>query len=252
MTNVVGATIASKTSIVSQGILETSVPRSAFMFPEVTVGGNPSADDEIFVLQYWPESLEDSYNVEWAQKQTPGGSHPLLQWVGGSGRDISFQAVFTSEVDQGFDTRLNTFRGGLPNPVATALTPSARYTVDIRGAVNRVRSYMLPEYGGKTSGPNINSIAAAPKKLYLVMQGSRMGGNKDYILCVLRSAPITYEAWFPNGTPRIVVVSLTFSEIVQTRGGDGSSSIQFIGRSSFEQDAKNYRFRGTVDKAVGG
>lgn len=234
--------------IVDQGLLSTSAPRSAFLFPEFATGipGIPG-DDEIFVFQYWPESFEDNYNPEYSTKQIPGGSHPLLQWTGGSGRDITFTAQFTAEVDDGLS------RGaiGRKNAAITRLTPSSRYTVDIRGALNRLRSFMLPDYGGGAGSFNINSLASPPKKLYLVLQGTRIGGEKDYILCVLRSAPITYEACFPSGVPRIAQVSMTFSEIVQGTGGADSSAITFIGRSSFENDGRNYKYRGDVDRVPG-
>ena len=241
------ASIINRNLFVDQGILSTSSPRSAFLFPEFSSGGlGLPGDDEIFVFQYWPESFEDNYNPAYSEKQVPGGSHPLLQWTGGSGRDITFTAQFTSEVDPGIT------RGafGRPNPAITRLTPSDRYTVDVRAALNRIRSYMLPDYGGG-AGFNINSLASPPKKLYLVLQGTRIGGQKDYILCVLRSAPITYEACFPNGTPRIAQVSMTFSEIVQGRSSGDTSAITFIGRSSFENDARYYKYRGSVDRHVG-
>jgi hypothetical protein len=232
-------------NIVVQGLLSTSSPRSAFLFPESSIAGTGApGDDAPFVFQYWPETIEDNYNPEYATRSIPGGSHPLFQWTGGSGRDITFTAQFTAEVDQGFSAR-----GGLegrPNAAPTALTPSARYTVDVRAALNRLRSFMLPDYDG--TGFNINTLASPPKKFFLVLQGTRIGGNKDYILCILRSAPITYQACFPNGTPRLAEVSLTFSEIVQTTSVTGSSSIQFIGRQSFERDGQFYRYRGSVNR----
>jgi hypothetical protein len=232
-----------RNTFVSQGILSTSDPRSAFLFPESSIGGvGIPGNDGAFVFQYWPETIEDNYNPNYAERQIPGGSHPLYQWTGGSGRDITFTAVFTAEVDAGIT------RGaiGKPNPAITALTPSARYTVDVRGALNRLRSFMLPDYNG--TGFNINTLASPPKKFYLVLQGTRLGGSKDYILCILRSAPITYQACFPNGTPRIAEVSLTCTEIVQQTSTAGSSSVQFVGRSPFETDGQFYHYRGSVDR----
>jgi len=232
-----------KNSFVTQGLLSTSDPRSAFLFPESSIGGTSiPGDDQVFVFQYWPETIEDSYSPTYGDRQIPGGSHPLYQWTGGSGRDITFTATFTAEVDVGVT------RGafGTRNPAITELTPSARYTVDVRAALNRLRSLMLPDYNG--TGSNINTLASPPKKFYLVLQGSRLGGNKDYILCILRSAPITYQASFPNGTPRMAEVSLTCTEIVQQTSTAGSSSIRFIGRGPFEKDGAFYSYRGTVDR----
>lgn len=228
---------------ISQGILSTSSPRSAFLIPEQAIGAGFGTTDSPFVFQFWPESIEDNYNPEYGTKPVPGGSHPLLQWTGGSGRDISFTAIFTAEVDVGIT------RGaiGRPNPAPVQLNPSSRYTVDVRGALNRLRSFMLPDYAG--TGFNINTIASPPKKLYLVLPGTRLGGNKDYILTVLRSAPVTYQAFFPNGTPRIAEVSLNFTECVQRTGLAGDSSVQFIGRGPFEEDGvKYYRYLGSIEQ----
>ncbi len=225
--------------------------RSAYLFPsnvEKARGGAADLDDELFVFQYWPETVEDSYNPEYATKQIPGGSHPLYQWTGGSGRDITFTAQFTSEIDasrnvgspSGQDVRF------------AALQPGLRYTVDVRAALNRIRSYMRGSYRNATAGGaggGVNSLARPPKKLFLVLEGSGIGGTRDDILCILRSAPITHEAFFPNGRVRIAQVSMTFSEIVQIDEGD-EAQIQFIGREVFEQDGAYYKYRGTVDKVV--
>lgn len=218
-------------------LLSTVDQRMCYIFPESQIGVHGGGEDLVF--QYWPETFDDSYTPDYAMKQVPGGSHPLFQWTGGSGRDISFIAQFTAEVDEG--------PVGAQRPNLTNVTPSARYNVDVRGALSKLRSFMLPSY---TETGQVNSLVAPPKRLILVMEGTGIGGNKDYISCILRGAPITYEALFPSGHPRIVSVSLTFSEIVQQQADTGSS-ITFIGRESFEQDGRNYRYRGTVDRTVG-
>jgi len=237
----------------TKDIFRDGEPRAAYMFPEmVSVAGNKrqaaESSDETFVFQYWPESLDDTYNVEYAQKQVPGASHPLLQWIGGSGRQVTFTAQFTAEMDMG-DTR-GSQRTNYTRLASVGLMPSDRYTVDIRAALSRLRSFMMADYGTQASG--LNSLASPPKKLWLVLEGSLLGGTDDAILVVLRSAPITYESWFPNGHPRMVQVSLTFDEIVQhSSAGRGQSSIKYIGRTPFEQDGRNYQYRGTVDRVLG-
>lgn len=227
-------------------------PAPAFMFPEsVSTGRNrhPTRGDDTFVLQYYPDSVSDTYSPEYAQKQIPGGTHPLQQWVGGSGRDISFTAQFTAEIDLFTKTARVDVQANKGLNVL-GLHPSSRYTVDIRAAMARFMTYMLPSYGGRTGG-GLNNLASPPPKLWLALTGLKLGGNSDSILTVLKSAPITYEAFFPNGTPRIVQVSLTFSEIVQ-RTVKGGTSIKFIGREMFEQAASNYKYRGSADKVLGG
>ena len=228
---------------IDRELLADPLMAAAYMFPEaVAPNGRVAAfEEETFVFQYYPDGVTDTYNPEWSTKQVPGGSHPLYQWNGGSGRDVTFTARFTAERDLG-KSRLK----------VTGLLPSDRYTVDIRGALARLRSYMLPSYGNQ-QGSGISSRARPPKKLYLVLSGLSLGGlERDEILVIVRSAPITFESSFPSGHPRIVEVSMTCSEIVQhTSAGAGGSAIQFIGRDSFETDGRHYKYRGTVDRALG-
>jgi len=231
-------------------LLGTGPPASAYLFPEMVASFSRAAaraSDEIFVFQYWPESVEAAYTVNYAQKSVPGGSHDLQQWTGGAGRDITFPVVFTAEVSA--DTR-----SSLAARLDTSnLLPSARYTVDVRGAVSYINSLLLGSYGKEgQAGGGLNNLASPPKKLWLVLEGTGLGGNKDEVLVILRSASVTYEAWFPNGKPRIVAMSLTFAEIVQrSTEAQGKSSIQFIGREVFERDGGFYKYRGTVDRAMG-
>lgn len=228
-------------------LLGTGPPASAYLFPEVP-GSFKRAQprDEVFVFQYWPESVEVSYTVNYAQKSIPGGSHDLQQWTGGSGRDITFSTVFTAEVGT---SAVRTLFGATP---AVELLPSARYTVDVRGAVSYIQSLMLGSYGDGQASGGLNNLAKPPKKLWLVLDGTGLGGNKDEVLVLLRSAPVTYEAWFPDGKPRIVAMSLTFTEIVQrSTATKGKSSIQFVGREVFEDDGAFYKYRGTVDRVMG-
>jgi hypothetical protein len=221
-------------------LLGEAPPKSAYLFSEIPgqqFHHNATANDETFVFQYWPETVEVGYTVNYAAKSIPGASHDLQQWTGGTGRDITFTTVFTAEVNR--DRR---------SPLAPVM-PSARYTVDVRGAASYLQSLMLGSYG---KGGALNGLVSPPKKLYLVLEGTGLGGDGDAVLVILRSAPITYEAWFPDGKPRIVAVSCTFTEIVQRSSSQqGGSSIQYVGREVFEQDGAYYKYRGTVDRTMG-
>lgn len=224
-------------------LLGEEEPRSCYLFPEIPGQGlryNATPNDEIFVFQYWPETLDSTYTVNYAQKSPMGGTHDLQQWTGGSGRDITFSTAFTAEMNTGG-------RDGA-NSGIVSLLPSARYTVDVRGAVSMLQSFMLPSYGRG----GLNDLAHPPKKLYLVLEGTGLGGDRDAVLCLLKSAPITYEAWFQNGTPRIVALALTFSEIVQrTTTNPEKAAIRFAGRESFERDGAHYKYRGATDRTMG-
>lgn len=183
----------------------------------------------IFIFQYWPTQLQDNYDTEWAAKTIPGLSHPLYQWVGGTGRTISFDALFTSEVtDEGV--------------AKTLYIPSSRYTVDVAAAVASLRGLQYPKYpeGSK------DGVTEPPPRLRLCFPGTNIGGNTDGILCFLKSAKITYESCFPDGRPRVVTMGLEFIETIQNvASGENSSNIIPIGRSAFEDRAAKYTYTPT-------
>ncbi len=227
-------------------LVNPSRPAACFLWPgpSVEVGSEnglsslQAQNKELLVFQYWPASLQDDYQVEYAEHNIPGGTHPLYQWVGGRGRTISFQAVFTSEI--------NTTHATLGARVPAHFTPSRQYTVDIAAAVQKIQAWMRPKYGdGGTKGET-----SPPKMLKLAFPGTKLGGQgsgSDVINVILRNAPVTYEGWFPNGQPRYVVIDLTFSEIVQSGGGvGGRSKVKFIDRTRFENGGKKYKAYGNA------
>ena len=237
--------------------IASAPPQTVYLFPTPLnaqfgeeTRPNPAS---ILHFQYWPQSLTDDYQVNYAEHQIPGGSHPLYQWVSGSGRTISFEAVFTSEINTN-----RSFAGAFAGlagvssiaNVSSALTPSAPYTVDVSAALSRLRSFMRADYpkGGQ------QGLSKAPQILTLVVPGTKLNGKSDAVNVILRSAPITIEAWFPDGQIRVASVSLTFSEIVQLPTGtstDGSgSNVQFIGRQQFSSAGQDYSFRGISDRPL--
>jgi hypothetical protein len=185
---------------ISDFVFQTS-PDVVYLYPGQSPGSfssfqGPSGSNGL-TFQYWPSTLQDDYQVEYAEHQIPGGSHPLYQYVGGRGRTISFQAIFTSEINEG---RLQQ----VPN-FSFLLTPSARFTVNVNAALDKLRSWMRPEYTTGDVGR-----AKAPEILNLVFPGTSLNGGGgtrgDSIAVILRSAPITIEAWFADGQPRIATV----------------------------------------------
>lgn len=236
-------------------------PQVAYLFPELdpvrdqakadSVNSGFSAND-IFVFQYWPTQVQDAYEAEYASKVIPGGSHPIYQWVAGSGRTISFEATFTSEIDEGSFSDLQgggTGGGGNTGLGATVL-PSSRYTVNVAAAINKLQSFQYPTY----QNGGLKSISIPPAKLRLVLPGSKIGrkNSKDDILCFLKSTRVTYESFFPSGTIRVATIALEFVETVQRAGSSSSnsSSIEFIGTKSFDRELlSNYNYRGSLTGA---
>jgi len=185
------------------------------------------AGGKAFVFQYWPESLSDEWGVEYSTKTIPGGSHPLYQYIGGGERTISFEAVFTSEVED---------NGAAKN----SNIPSSRYTVDIKAAIARLESFKLPSYPKNGE----NGRVKPPPKLVLTFPGSNLGRYIDDVVVILKSVGWNYVSWFPSGIPRVVTASLSFSEIIQTGSKGGGSQIKFVGREIYEdsQILKKYNF----------
>jgi len=255
--------------------------RVAYLFPELQAEDSPihAADvgdkeapaggyrptgqlQNVFIFQFWPKQLQDTYTPNYASKNIPGGSHPLLQWTSGNGRDLSFTAEFVSELTEDgnlvtdknadFRARISTSSakssitavgagaGALGTTgLGSLLLPSSRYTVNVKAALAALQQYLYPNYISNDTG----TVAKPPKKLILVLPGTGLGRGEldDGILCVLRSAPVTIESWFPGGDIRSASVSLRFSEIVQRSAGGGNvSNIKYIGAQAYKALASKY------------
>jgi hypothetical protein len=181
----------------------------------------------IFPFQYFPESISDTKAVNYAQKEIPGGSLPLYQWVNGGERIISFTAVFTTDVDL--------LTGSTPGGL-TALTAEsnitdrlkaqgvARRNVDIRKAVGLLRRYMYPTYRADNRLTPGSQLTVAPPKLRLVLTNSGIGiagassASSDSVRVIMTQCDVNWEAYFPSGLPRIATCQLAFAEIAQFGG----------------------------------
>ncbi len=174
--------------------------------------GDISVTKSFLALQYWPESLNDNRGAEWNPRMIPGGSHPIYQWTHGGERRISFTVCFTT------DTAPTDESAGQPDPYAdmsllTNIQKGSR-DMDIRAAISWLRYFTYPLYG---RGADLRAFE--PPKVILVFPNSGMGHDgSDYIVCVMTQCDVTYEAWFPNGVPRMVELSLEFAETVQAAG----------------------------------
>jgi len=185
---------------------------------------NAQTDDleEDFIFQYFPESISDTKQINHQQKEIPGASLPLIQWVGSGERLISFTAYFASDIDylaQG-DSKADEIRQRVKSEGLL------RRNVDVRTALSLLRQFMLPTYG--TAGGLGVPVTFAPRKVRLFIPGSGIGVSggvygdslvtPDSIFAVMTQCDITYVAFFPTGFPRIATVDLAFSQIAQVRG----------------------------------
>lgn len=190
------------------------------------LGDGPGA---YVAFQYFPESITDSKQINYQQKEIPGGSLPLYQWISSGERLISFTAVFTSDVDYGSVSVRNSGQLLDPtNPTQGASTLQQRLrnsgqlkrNPDLRGAVAWLRRYLVPTYS--------NNYTFAPNKLRLFMPNSGIGiaggsdsfnRSPDSMNCVMTQCEVTYESFFESGIPRHITVSLSFAQLPQLDGG---------------------------------
>ena len=171
-------------------------------------------------FQYFPEQISDNKGAEWSRRSVPGGSHPIVQFVNGGERTISFTAIFTQDENPesslfAFDFSLSDLLGGPP-----------KHTVDVAAAIAWLRSFTYPDYDDNTGS------AKAPPLAILYLPGSGIVGAsqfKDSIVGAMTACNVVYEAFHRNGAPRIAAVSLEFVEVIQT-----SQAWRFQGRRTIK------------------
>lgn len=186
-----------------------------------SIEGSPLA------FQYFPESMTDSKAVNYQQKEIPGGSLPLYQWVSSGERLLSFTAMFTTD--------MNVIEA--PEAIQQGVYGDRR-SLDVRAAILWLRRFQMPRYTATGSGPitstlqNANATPQhrtfAPRKLRLFIPNSGIGlagGGRsaadisdDAVNCVMTQCEVTYQSWFPNGLPQIAEVQLSFAEVPQVGG----------------------------------
>jgi hypothetical protein len=126
---------------------------------------------------------------------------------------LSFTAVFARDHEP-------------DEPIASGLTGLVKVAADkiglgpesgdpareppIEAAISWLRYFTYPLY---RSG---EIRVFEPPKVLLVFSGSSLAYDSSAgLVCVMTGCEVTYEAWFPNGSPRIVEVALEFAEVVQ-------------------------------------
>lgn len=211
--------------------LSTLPQRSAYLYPEILPGEEPSPFD-VFFFQYWPQEINDSFDSGWVDKPIPGGDQPIQQYVGGQPHSITFAAVFTAEINDPGIPQLN--------------IPGEKYTIDLVAARQRLESYTRPTYrqGGQLG------VTEPPPRIVLVFPGLALGRDRDQLLVVMKSINIVHQRFFPDGRPRIMTVNLTFQESIQFQSKDGQG-VRFIGRDRFVR-SRDYRASQDPFEAIGG
>lgn len=223
---------------------------------------NGSPDDSTRLsFQYFPETIQDSYSTEWAQKNIIGGSHPIYQWMHGNGRQISFEAVFSADTPpKGFDQAgdggnfLETLSTGISdigssigqitkNPIGSAISAlkgASQAQMDVAGGIAWLKSKLYPTYQKRVARP--------PAKMLLILPNSgivsKVNGIKDdSVPVIMLSCNVTYESFFRSGSPRIVTVALEFAETIQI----GTKNWSYVNRTDVAavyQKTRFYTYKG--------
>jgi hypothetical protein len=171
----------------------------------------------MLAFQYFPDTITDSKGVAYRNREVPGGSLPIYQWVHGGDRIVSFTSVFSCDVDLG-DSQTDT----LTKAATLKALGVADRNVDIRAAVVWLRRFMYPRYGD--AGSSDSPITYAPRKCVLSIPNSGLGlagcsgHGDDAVLCFMTQCEVHWVAYFPNGIPRLATVSLSFTETAQFGG----------------------------------
>jgi len=199
-------------------------------------------------FQYFPASISDSKAVTYQSREVPGGSLPVYQWTSSGERSISFTVYFTTDIDHmaaspdPLAASINLRTGALDAQAASENTlkvfdNAAGKTTDrlkaagalernpfIPGALVWLRQFMLPRYDTASSKMTGVPITFAPRKLWLVIPNSGIGGYGGEggwsgvgqgIFCHMTQCEVTYESFFPSGNIRHANVSLGFAENAQ-------------------------------------
>jgi len=195
-------------------------------------------------FQYFPETIQDTKSPEWSRKNVPGGSHPIVSFINGGERIISFPAIFTQDdnpEEQGFLSDLLT--GNFEFDFGSFFGSDVRKdTTDIAAAIGMLRKYTYPTY-------SIDGAASAPPFAIIYLPNSRIIGQGDYldsIVGAMIQCDVTYEKFHRNGAPRIVVVQLSFLEVVQI-----GNNWRFVGSDDVDLMIGHTESKGYVREVIG-
>ena len=182
-----------------------------------------------------PESYEETKTANWAPIVIPGQSDPILQWVAGGPRTVSFDALVTKETS---DTKKNTntsFASNLASSIESTaigqiaasiagvfetasaiLTPkapaAAEPALSIKANLDYYRSMLYPNYTG-------NVLSQSPPLLTL---GNGVFDSPTVIdigttdLWVMTNLRIQVTKQLPNLTPMEATVSFQLTQYITT------------------------------------
>jgi hypothetical protein len=204
----------------------------AGLFPIDIRGEVQFSEVGIFMLN--PTSWQESKSTNWTEQSVPGQSDPVLQWVSGGARTVTFEALVTADTSDfisgkkrqpGAETdplkKSTTFIGSIASSFFKVPAPAQRIesdgdrgtNLDISQYLNYYRSLLYPVYD-KVDKPNklVNSppllvlySGNAINKLPLGGPGTRVGSQHD--MWVLTDLQINITKQLPNLAPMEATVT---------------------------------------------
>jgi len=157
---------------------------------------NTSAGAKPLFFQFFPETISDDRQVDFNEQTLPFFSNPIPTFVSGSPRTIGFTLQFAQEM---------WIPAGSGNKNAMKWT---KHNFNVGLAVQAVRSFSYSLRG------------LIPQPLLLTLPGTQIGIDGDSIYCLLKGYSTQYEAFFPDGQPRLASMNLTFQEFTIGWSGD--------------------------------
>lgn len=199
----------------SGGFLKDESAR-AYIIPLKKTGSGDADNARSF--QFWPAELSDNQAINYANKQIPGSNLPFYQWISGGEHIVSFTATFAADLqysDDRYDVAIH----------------EDKHTVDVAAAVKWLRFLCYPDYIKN------QEFADPPPSLILVFPNTPIGQDmSDRMNCIMTQCDVTWKKWFPDGSPRLAEVQLSFAEIVQL-----PKNTRFYGRTSLTGWQKRYK-----------
>lgn len=212
------------------GISDSAVPVTAGI-AELDRKSQREVPGSIQAFQYFPETITDTKAADWVRKNVPGGSHPILSFINGGERTLSFTVVFTQEENP---EEISTIASLLTGKFELFKESNRKDTEkNLAGAIAYLRGFTYPEY--------VQGVSKSPPFaiVYLPNSGiTSQQGFEDSIVGAMVQCDVTYEKFHRNGAPRYVAMQLSFVEIVQT-----SENWKFIGRSDLQAQFQGREYK---------
>jgi len=187
-------------------------------------------------FQFFPESVSDSRNMSIENTGPPTVSDVVPLVSGPSQRNIGFTLRFVRE----------RWEKGKP----TLAPPWDKYNVDVGSALQMLRSFTYPVELGR------------PQAVSLELPWTYIGTDKTphKVFGLITNYSSEYRAFFPDGTPRMADVDVSFTEYpILEPGGQGSTFTSgfLVRRGSFAKALERcaqgfYSFIRDTELGVGG